>query len=240
MTEQKQTEQRLQRAERLASMSTLATGLAHEIKNPLAALMTAAQAARNVMGKQAVSNDKLEKSLQNVVKSATRCDEIVVKLREFAGMQMNDKHLCDLNALVDRAAESARGFCEVQDAQIEVDAAPGLPSVRLNAVAIELLLMNLIHNAAPPGTKGILIKIRTEQSNNKVRMIVEDNGAGISEEVIEHAFEPFYSTRQNEGGMGLGLSIAHGIVDDHQGSIHIAGKTNKGTTVTVALPIGSI
>jgi signal transduction histidine kinase len=226
-----------ERAVRLASLGTLATGLAHEMKNPLAAILTSAQAAL-ILKDKASHGEKLAKSLQNMVDSATRCNEIVDKLRVFAGGQSTEKKPCDLNEIVRSAAESSRTSCASDHAHIELAVQRNLPPVPMNAVGIELLLVNLIHNAAQAG-EAVQITIRTEQTRDGVRLTVEDNGRGINEDAKRRAFEPFFSTRHDQGGMGLGLSIAHGIVADHNGSIHIDGEPGKGTTVTVELPIAT-
>ena len=238
ITEQKQAEQRLRRAERLASIGTLATGLVHEINNPLAALQIAAQAALNIKDKQA-ADGKLEKSLQNVVESAARCNEIVEKLRRFVGGQNSEKRSRDLNEIIRSAVESTGAFCESQDARIDWITRQDLPPVVMNNLEIELLLVNLIHNAAQTSAAAGQITIRTDRTPDSVRLIVQDNGPGVSEQTRQRAFEPFYSTRQTKGGMGLGLSIAYGIVVDHSGSIRIDGQPGKGTTVTVELPVAN-
>ena len=228
-----------ERAGRLSSLSTLATGLAHEIKNPLAAMLTSAHAAFNLKDKPD-EGDKLARSLKNVVDSATRCNEIVDKLRKFAGRQQSEQQSGDLTEIIRSAAESTRAFCADHNALVELAIQQDLPPLSINAVEIELLLINLIHNAAEAAASAVQIKIRAEQIPNAVRLTVQDNGPGISEEVKQRAFEPFYSTRHDKGGMGLGLSIAHGIVADHNGSIRIDGEIGKGTTVTVELPFAQL
>ena len=224
-----------ERAGRLASLGTLATGLAHEIKNPLAAILTSAQAARNLKDRPD-SDEKLKQSLQNVVDSAMRCNEIVDKLRAFGGGRPAEMQASNLNEVARNAVESSRAFCESRQARIELALQDDLLQVMISSVQIEMLLVNLICNAAQAAETGVLITIRTERTRDGVRLAVQDNGRGISEEAKRRAFEPFYSTRHNEGGMGLGLSIAHGIVVNHLGSINIDGAVGKGTTVTVELP----
>ena len=235
ITEQKKAEQKLRRTERLVSVGTLATGLIHEIYNPLAALQIAAQAALNMKDK-GDADGKLEKSLRNVVESAGRCDEIVKNLRRFVGGQNSDRESRDLNEIISHAVESTSAFCESHNVRIKWTARQDLPSMTMNCLEIELLLVNLIHNAAQACEAGGQIKIETNPSPSSVRLTVRDNGCGISEKAAQHAFEPFYSTRHGEGGMGLGLSIAYGIVVDHGGSIHIDGRSGTGTTVAVELP----
>ena len=235
ITERKQSEQRLNRAERLASIGTMATGLVHEIANPLAALQIAAQAALNMRDNRDTDR-KMERSLRNVVDSATRCDKIVKDLWRFVGGKNTERRSRDLNEIIVRAADSTRAFCDSHNASIEWIERKNLPPILMNGLEVELLLVNLIHNAAQAcETRGI-VTIFAEPTSDSVRLTVRDNGSGISEEAMGRAFEPFYTTREKEGGMGLGLSIAYGIVADHGGSIRIDGKPGQGTTVQVELP----
>ena len=182
------------------------------------------------------ADGKLEKSLRNVVDSAIRCDNIVKNLWRFVGGRNTERRSRDLNEIIGRAAESARDFCESHNTRIEWIEGQDLPPVAMNGLEIELLLVNLIHNAAQACEADGRITIRTQGTSDSVRLSVRDNGRGISEEAMQRAFEPFYTTRHGEGGMGLGLSIAYGIVADHGGSIRIDGRSDTGTTVQVELP----
>ena len=198
-------------------------------------MQIAAQAALNLKDKRA-ADGRLEKSLRNVVESADRCNEIMKNLRRFVGEQNTERRSRDLNEIIHRAAQSTRAFCESRNARIEWAPRRDLPPLAMNGLEIELLLVNLIHNAAQASAADGRVAIHTDRAPGSVRLTVRDNGPGISEEAAQRAFEPFYSTRHREGGMGLGLSIAYGIVADHGGSIRIDGHPGKGTAVEVELP----
>ena len=126
------------------------------------------------------------------------------KLRRFVGGQNTERQFRDLNEIIRSAAESTRAFYEAHGTRIEWAARQDLPPVAMNGLEIELLLVNLIHNAAQASVVAGQITIQTDRTPGSVRLIVQDNGLGISEQAKQRGFEPFYSTRQGEGGMGLG------------------------------------
>lgn len=242
--ERKKAEDELRSARRLAAIGTMAAGIAHEINNPIAAALNSAQAALRFKD-DPVDAPLLEECLQNVLRSAERCSQIVSNVLMFARQEQAEKQWCDLNQIVRRACDATRDYAALHGATVELATDDGLPQVCINAVGIEQLLVNLIHNSIEAGGGGdngggggVQVHLRTEQTADGVRVTVEDNGPGITPEQQERAFDPFYSTRHNEGGTGLGLSIAHGIVQGHGGAIEIRGGPGQGTTVTVDLPIG--
>ena len=225
----------LHRTERLASLGTFVAGLAHEINNPLAALVTSSHAAINLKRKPG-EEAKLERCLQNIVQSVTRCSEVLDKLRRFTHQESAEKVTGDLNEVIRRAAESVGMFADDQQVTIELTLQHDIPHVLFNVLDIELLMTNLILNSMQAATDRVCVQIRTELASDRVRLQVQDNGCGPTEEAKRRCFEPFYSTRREQGGMGLGLSIAHGIVTDHGGSIQMDGEWGTGSTVTVQLP----
>jgi signal transduction histidine kinase len=234
--ERKKAESELRSARRLAAIGTMAAGIAHEINNPIAAALNSAQAALRFKDDPDDAT-LLEECLHNVLRSAERCSQIVSNVLTFARQEQAEKKWCNLNQVLRSAREATLDYAALHHATIELATDDNLPQVRINAVAIEQLLVNLIHNSVEAGD-GVQITLRTEKTTAGVRVSVEDNGPGITPEQKERAFDPFYSTRYDEGGTGLGLSIAHGIVQGHGGSIEIDGAPGWGTTVTVDLPIG--
>jgi PAS domain S-box-containing protein len=235
ITEQKQTEGALRRAERLASIGTMAAGIAHEINNPIAAALNAAEAAMRFKDDPDAKH-LLERCLDNVVRSAHRCRLIVENVLKFSRQEPTERSLADINSVVRDARVSALPHAERENATIELQLADDLPPVWINELEIEQVLTNLIDNASRSADGPIHVTARTARTKDGVRISVEDNGPGMTVEQRQRAFDPFYSTRQKQGGTGLGLSIAHGIVQSHGGKIEIAGELGQGTIVTVDLP----
>lgn len=236
ITEQKLTEGALRRAERLASIGTMAAGIAHEINNPIAAVLNAAEAAMRFKDDPDAKH-LLERCLDNVVRSAHRCRLIVENVLKFSRQEPTERSLADINSVVRDSRVSALPYAERENATIDLQLADDLPPVWINELEIEQVLTNLIDNASRSAEGPIRVIVRTTRTKDGVRISVADDGPGMTVEQRQRAFDPFYSTRQRQGGTGLGLSIAHGIVEGHGGKIEIAGEPGEGTAVTVDLPI---
>lgn len=235
--QRKKAEEELRSARRLAAIGTMASGIAHEINNPIAAALNSAQAALRFRD-DPEDAPLLEECLHNVLRSAERCSQIVSNVLTFARQERAEKDWRDLNEIIRSSRQATLDYAELHHATICLATDDQLPQVRINAVAIEQVLVNLIRNAIEAAPDGVHIVLRTEKTADGVLATVEDDGPGITPEQKERAFDPFYSTRHDEGGTGLGLSIAHGIVQSHGGSIEIRGAPGRGTSVAVDLPTG--
>ena len=230
VTERKRMEERLSRSQRLASIGTLAAGIAHEINNPLGGTLLAAQYALEFRDdSSAVTN-----ALKAIVRQTKRCGEVVKSVLTFAQEGRTEKHLTELNSSVHHARDLIRSYAEERGSTIELDLSDALPLVVMNQTEMGLAIVNLIRNAVQAGAKRI--QIRTLCTPEAVNLSIRDDGSGISREALQHIFEPFYTTRERQGGTGLGLSIAHGIITSHGGSIDIESQVEQGTMITLSLP----
>lgn len=236
VTEQKRAEETLRRTERLASLGTLAAGVAHELNNPLAAIVNSTQAALSP-GDRSDREEFQTGCLTNVMDSANRCSRIVQDLLKFARQEPLEKRAEHPETIVQRVIEATHGVAEAHNAQVEVLSETPLPQFHVNALQIEQALVNLILNAIEANDQPVHVKIRLELVDDSVVIHVQDDGHGIDAEELEHAFEPFYSTRHEDGGTGLGLSIVHGIIKEHGGSVGIEGSPGAGVTITITLPV---
>jgi signal transduction histidine kinase len=231
ITEYKATADRLQHAERLASIGTLAAGIAHEINNPIGGIQLAAQAALNAKDKDAHAL-----ALADIMREAELCGRIVDNVLTFAREAASEKHLSDFNDVVRRAATLARARVEPQGVKLELSCAEQLPKIELNETELEQAICNLIQNACEARARNVVLQ--TAHTNGYVRLTVEDDGIGMSAEQKSHIFEPFYTTRRGRGGTGLGLSITHGIVEDHAGTIEVESVRGLGTKMILNFPVG--
>jgi two-component system NtrC family sensor kinase len=227
--------EQLRQSERLASIGTLAAGIAHEINNPTGAILLAAKNALSVAG-EANALHTMRRFLHQIVEEAQRCGQIVKGVLQFARKEQTDKWPNDLTALVRRAVELTRQHADDHGVTIRQEQADDLPLVVMNPIEMEQVVINLLRNAIEAGDGTGHVTIRTERTDRAVRIIVHDDGSGITEDQKRHLFDPFYTTRQQQGGTGLGLSITHGIVTDHGGTIAVDSNPGCGTTVTVELP----
>jgi len=229
--ELEKSQERLRRSDRLAAIGTLAAGIAHQIDNPLKAILLDAQIALRFLDQPAVS----EQSLKQIAEQTKACTKAVKSVLQFAREEITKKWPADINSIITRAQEAVQKDAEEQGISMSLSLAPDLPLLRVNASGIEQVFVNLMKNAIQACTVKGHISIETRPAAEKVQVIVSDDGCGMNEAERQRAFDPFYTSRPDIR-VGLGLSIAHGIVSEHGGNITIASEPGEGTTVTVCLP----
>jgi PAS domain S-box-containing protein len=235
MTERRRIESALWRAERMASLGSLAAGIAHEINGPVgAALLTAESALTSnfVDGPR----DRLVNCLQNIVTSMERCGRIVQNILKFSRNDSGEHVICNLNERVWHVRDLLEQYAQEHHAVVQFTFREETPSVRVNPLEIELMIGNLVRNAIESKEAGAIVDIRTNYTDVDVELSVTDNGRGIHETQLAHIFEPFFTTRQNAGGTGLGLSIVYRIALLHSASVEVESMPGTGTTVRVLFP----
>lgn len=233
-------EDRLRRSERLASLGTLATGIAHEINNPVnTILMTAESAFLAVEAGQ--PGPRLGEDLGVIIHEAQRCGEIVQRVLEFVRDRKPARKEADLNEVVRSAVMMAEKTArEATAPEVEVDLEPHLPPVSLSPAEIEQALIHLIRNALESGDgEPVSVVVRTRSRGERVAITVEDDGTGVPTEVRDQIFDPFFTTRRERGGTGLGLSLAHSIITDHGGTIDVESEQDDGSVFRIELPLGT-
>lgn len=233
------------RSEQLASVGFLAAGVAHEINNPLASIAMCSESLEgrltellNQVGEaHAAERDVARSYLAMIQKEAFRCKQITEKLLDFSRMGDPERHNTDLRELVAGVVEMVRHLGKYQNKHVvqkgdepviaEV-CPPELKQVVLN------LITNGLDSVEPDGT----VTVSTSLERGQARIVVEDNGCGMTEEVIRHLFEPFFTRRRGGQGIGLGLSITFRIVEEHGGQIHAhSAGMGQGARFTVTLPL---
>lgn len=226
------------RNERLASVGLLAVGIAHEINNPLGSALLAAETALAINGSPG-SDEHVAACLQNIVTSLDRCGRIVRTLLRYSREEPAEKQACSLNDVAEQALDLARPYLNPARAELRLDLDSSLPLAPMNPLEIELVLLNLIRNAAEAGDGKVLITIATLPIADAVRVVVSDNGRGMNKEQISHVFDPLFTTRRRQGGSGVGMSIALGIVQEHNGRMEVSSEEGTGTTIAIDLPVAS-
>ncbi len=225
---------KMAQAERLASLGLLSAGMAHEINNPISAILSHAQYLAAVEG-----DEKKRDSLRWIQKEAQRISDIVERLRAFARGEEAQPGSCDLNRAVEEILELARRELDAGGIRFQRELEPGLPAVRLSSGLLEQVLLNLLANAVQAtGGKGT-VRLRTRRLEAQAELEVSDDGPGISKENLKRMFEPFNTSRSGRTGLGLGLAICYSIVTRAGGEIAV--RSNGGaaprTTITVLLPL---
>ena len=237
VTEKRSREARLRRAESLASLTTLAAGVAHEIKNPLGSMGIHLQLIQKKMGGEDPRGpaDHLLPPRACSSEEVDRLNRIVVDFL-FAVKPM-DTHLedGDINAVIQELLEFVRPELDQAGVRIESRLSPAVPLLRIDARFIKQALLNLIKNAVAAMPEGGTLTVSTERADNDALVRVSDTGAGIPEEIMDKIFEPYFTTKPF--GTGLGLTIVFKIVKEHFGDISVASRVGEGTTFTLPLPV---
>jgi len=227
--------EQLRHSERLASVGTLAAGIAHEINNPVGIiLLLAEQALMNES--RGVPNTQTAQCLHEIASNARRCGRIIKNVLRFARQEPGDRWPSDINVILRFALEFSQIYLERWGAQVESRLSPRLPQVLVNAVELEQVFVNLICNGVESAVEVPQLLVTSEVEDGVVRIAVCDNGRGIPQADRSRVFDPFYTTRQSEGGTGLGLSVAYRIVTDHGGTIRVEDAPRGGTRMLVELP----
>jgi signal transduction histidine kinase len=222
-------------AEKLAAIGTLTAGVSHEIRNPLnAAALQLAVLERRVRRLGAVAADLLG-PLNLVQDEVARLNRILEEFLEFARPRELAKTEVDLEAVLGRVADLLAP--QAEEAGVVLDRAwPKLPPVPGDPGRLQQAILNLVLNALQASARGGVVRIAAEHDGNEVRVIVEDSGPGIPDDVLPRIFEPFYTTKP--GGSGLGLPLVHSIVELHDGSIVVERADGGGARFVVQLPVG--
>lgn len=229
-------QEKLRAVERLASLGTLAAGIAHEINNPIGTVLLAAQLAvqRLPEGEEWLF---VRDRFAEIVADAQRCGEVVKGVLQFARQEPARQWPADLNQATGEAVRMATHYAGESGVEITLDCDRTIPAVLMNPTEVEQVLVNLLRNAIESRPIDGRVAVCTRLAGQTALIVVEDRGCGMSEQHCRRVFDPFFTTRQQQGGLGLGLSISHGIVSRYGGSIDIVSHPGRGTTVTVKLPI---
>jgi two-component system, sporulation sensor kinase E len=232
VTEKKSSEARLRRAESLAALTTLAAGVAHEIKNPLGSIAIHLQLARKEMtGKKTIKPESLSRYLTVINEEVDRLNRIVVDFL-FAVRPMNVQlEERDINGVVRELVAFLKFELENAKVETELKLADGLPKLLIDEKYIKQALLNLVQNSMSAMPGGGTLTISTRRKGPDVCVEVADTGTGIPENIMDKIFEPYFTTK--EFGSGLGLTLVYKIVKEHLGEISVTSKEGKGTTFTM-------
>jgi signal transduction histidine kinase len=221
----------MSRAEHLATLGELATGLAHEIRNPLAGIA----GVIDIVGRDLPATSPAKSVVKDVRLEIAQINRIVTDLLETARPRAPEMRFSNLNTTIEHAVMLARQQVLSKPIQIDFSPAPGLPDVEHDSDQLHQVLLNLLLNAvqAIDGSGKVTVQVRHESEFAVVA--VNDSGRGIPPEHVQHIFRPFYTTKGN--GTGLGLSLSRRIVEQHHGRIDVTSEIGKGTQFRVYLPL---
>ncbi|CAG0982476.1 two-component system, NtrC family, sensor histidine kinase AtoS [Methanosarcinales archaeon] len=216
-------------SEKLATIGTLAAGVAHELNNPLGNISLYAQ-----MLIKKTDDEKIKKKLIIIDDEANRAANIVKDLLDFS--RNSELKLCRID--INNEITKVLGIMNPQVKYIKVNTFfEPLPLIVGDSVRIQQVIMNLLSNSIQSITEKGEITIKTTAKPKHVEISISDNGCGIPEEKIDKIFDPFFTTKNQANGTGLGLSICYGIIKRHKGSIEVKSEVDRGTTFTIKLPV---
>jgi two-component system, sporulation sensor kinase E len=236
VTERKTSEARLRRAESLAALTTLAAGVAHEIKNPLGSIAIHLQLAQKEMnGKKTIKPESLSPYITVIDEEVDRLNRIVVDFL-FAVRPMNVQlEERDVNIVIRELVKFLTFELENAHIKIELSLTEDLPKVLIDEKYVKQALLNLIQNSMSAMSGGGTLTIETRRKGPDVLVAVTDTGAGIPENIMDKIFEPYFTTK--EFGSGLGLTLVYKIVKEHMGEISVTSREGKGTTFTLSFAV---
>jgi two-component system NtrC family sensor kinase len=228
-------EQKAHLASRLASVGEMASGIAHEINNPLTAVIGFAQLLMD-----ADLPDSIKEDLVIIHKEAQRAAGVARNLLTFARKHAPAKQSTDINSIIEGVLSLRAYEQNVSNIEINTKLAEDLPEVLADYSQLQQVFINIILNAEAAmleASNGGKLTITTQRFNHSVRASFADNGPGIEKENLDRIFDPFFTTKEVGKGTGLGLSVCHGIIAEHGGKIYARSKPGNGATFFVELPI---
>ncbi len=227
-------------AGRLTAMGEMATGIAHEINQPLAIIRVSADGLNAYFDKKAANTEEA-RAAQKIISQVKRASAIIDNMRTFVRNGIEEAKTIDIRDPVKKALSFFREQFRVHGIQLHVDLPDDPLMVRINPNKFEQIMVNLLSNAryavekkSPPNDdKKIFVRLISNVLSDTAILEVEDNGTGMSQEVLERCMEPFYTTKEVGEGTGLGLSIAHGIAREFQMEIEVRSVEGQGSLFRV-------
>jgi len=246
MAEQRRTEETLQatrtelaRVVRITAIGEMAASIAHEVNQPLAAVVANADACVAWLTRQTPDLGEARSAALRAVEGATRASQVIARIRSLISKGAPQREPVDINSLIEEALVLAKGQVVLNKISLSLLLDPALPLVSGDRIQLQQVLMNLIANAidamANVTGRERTLEIRSQRVQaQSISVSVQDSGIGISEEFISRLFEPFFTTRAQ--GIGMGLAISHSIIEAHGGRLWAESKLNEGTIFRFTLP----
>jgi two-component system NtrC family sensor kinase len=237
--ERKQTEKdkerlqdQLRHADRLATIGQLSAGVAHELNEPIGSILGFAQ----LIQKAPDTSNQAKKDIEKIMKASLHAREVVKKLMLFARQMPPQKTRVNLNQIIKEGLYFLESRCAKENIKVVQLLSEDIPDVTADPAQMTQVLVNIIVNAIQAMPDGGQITIQTKATQKFVSLIVEDTGMGMEEKVVKQIFIPFFTTKSVGKGTGLGMSVVHGIVTSHGGTIHVNSHVGGGTRFEIQLP----
>ncbi len=227
--------------ERIASLGKLSSSVAHEINNPLSGILIYAKLIHKHLDNSSFKHEKKEtilKDLKLIEAETKRCGDIVKGLLDFSRKDREDFEVTSLHKLLRETYNLMIHSIKIADISFQTDFKAHSDLIFCSPNQIKQACVALLVNSSEAITEHGEIIIRTfNPDKESIRMEISDNGSGIAPGDIPNIFEPFFSTKRDISGIGLGLSIVHGIVENHKGKIEVSSEPGRGTTISIIIPL---
>jgi two-component system NtrC family sensor kinase len=235
--------QKLLQSDRLASLGQLSASVAHEINNPISGVLNLSMLLQRMLKEDGVPPSRIEefrKYLSQVISETARVGRIVSDLLAFSRRSKPQRAPADLNRIVRSTLSLAQHKMKLSNVTLETNLGENVPAVPCDPSQIQQVVLNLVLNAAEATQSKAerRVVVATAAAPGRVELTVEDNGEGIPPENLAKIFHPFFTTKSEGKGVGLGLAVSYGIIEAHGGDIEVKSKVGEGTRFTVSLPIG--
>jgi signal transduction histidine kinase len=232
----------LMQQDKLASLGKLAATIAHEINNPIAAVLTYIRLMIKLISRNRFSPERLadiSRYLTTMESETARCGDIVKNLLAFSRQSKITISSHSITDIIERALTLISHDLKIKEIKLKKSIESNLPKVRGDFRQIQQVLLNLMYNASEAMQKGGILTVAANRSvavNGFLEIVISDTGCGIAEGDMGSIFEPFFTTKEEGKGVGLGLAVAYGIITQHNGTIAVESELDKGSTFTVRLP----
>jgi signal transduction histidine kinase len=233
----KDSQEQLIQSEKLSSLGQLAASIAHEVNNPLSGILMYTQLLSKKISSGEVTKEGTLDYLAKMEAELVRSAGLVRNLLDFARQSVPALVETDLNDIINRVLELAAHSARLNKVEVVKELDPSLPKLTADPNQLQQVCTNLVVNAIQAMPQGGRLTLRTSMADSQIKLEVRDTGYGISPENMRKLFTPFFSTKKEVKGVGLGLAVSYGIIQRHRGKIEVQSKKGKGTTFTVYLPL---
>ena len=236
VTHRRKMERHLAQTEKLASIGELASGVAHEINNPLGVI----KVYSNLIAKTKLLAPQIAEDIRVIQKHTEQCTSVVRALLNFARASEPRKTSCDIRSCLEEVLAVLEPQMRKDAVAVNVESVPDMPNIVLDEPQMKQVFMNLIINAIQSMPQGgeIGVRVQTDDALHQIHIVVSDTGVGIAEKHLNRIFDPFFTTKSAGKGTGLGLAVSYGIVEQHGGEITVVSTPGKGAYLYRVITFG--